>query len=69
MFAQCGAQWVLRLTVNGKRREMGLGGALDVPLAEARVQANRWRAVAKTGRDPIEERKNERGGASVKQWT
>ena len=31
-----GRQWLLRLTVNGKRRNMGLGGYPAVGLAEAR---------------------------------
>ncbi|MBK5926860.1 tyrosine-type recombinase/integrase [Rhodobaculum claviforme] len=50
-----GAQWVLRYTLHGRRREMGLGGG-DVPLAEARRIAERWRAVAAVGRDPMKER-------------
>ncbi len=31
-----GAQWVLRTTVYGRRREMGLGGYPSLGLAEAR---------------------------------
>ncbi len=50
-----GAQWVLRYTLHGRRREMGLGGS-DVSLAEARRIAERWRAVAAAGRDPMKER-------------
>lgn len=53
-----GAQWMLRLTVHGRRREMGLGGS-DVTLAQARDLADRWRALAKAGRDPIKEREAE----------
>lgn len=51
-----GAQWVLRVTVHGRRREMGLGGFPALGLAEARRQAARWRTVAAAGRDPIKER-------------
>lgn len=51
-----GAQWVLRLTIQGRRREMGLGGLGDVSLAQARQAADRWRAVKAAGRDPIRER-------------
>lgn len=29
-------KWILRLTINGKRREMGLGPWPDVTIAEAR---------------------------------
>lgn len=51
-----GAQWVLRITVHGRRREMGLGAYPGVTLAEAREQAAKWRGVAKQGIDPIKER-------------
>lgn len=54
-----GAQWLLRVTVHGRRREMGLGGFPEVPLAKARDAADRWRAVAKAGRDPVKERERE----------
>ncbi|MCM8857682.1 MAG: integrase arm-type DNA-binding domain-containing protein [Candidatus Thiodiazotropha sp.] len=50
-------KWVLRFTINGKRREMGLGSFPDVGLAEARDKASRCRKQAKAGIDPIEERK------------
>jgi integrase len=55
-----GAQWFLRLTVGGRRREMGLGSLADVSLRDARVAAERWRKVAVSGRDPIKERERER---------
>lgn len=54
-----GAQWVLRVTVHGRRREMGLGAFPTVGLAAARDMADRWRAVAASGRDPIKERERE----------
>ncbi len=59
-----GAQWVLRVTVHGRRREMGLGGFPSLGLADARAAADRWRAVAAAGRDPIKEREAERRAAS-----
>lgn len=46
-------KWVLRFTINGKRREMGLGGYPDVSLAEARELAAIYRKQAKSGIDPI----------------
>lgn len=55
-----GAQWVLRLTVHGRRREMGLGSLADVTLREARISAERWRGVAREGHDPIKVRERER---------
>ena len=57
--ADGGAQWVLRVTIHGRRREMGLGGFPSLGLAEARKQAGRWRSVAAANRDPIKEREAE----------
>lgn len=54
-------KWVLRFTVNGKRREMGLGSYPDVQLAEARNKASDHRNLAKSGIDPIEARRSEPG--------
>ncbi len=51
-----GAQWFLRVTVLGRRREMGLGSFPEVSLKEARQDADNWRAVARKGTDPIKER-------------
>lgn len=58
-----GAQWVLRVTVYGRRREMGLGGYPPLGLADARKLAERWRNVAAAGRDPIKEREAEQRAA------
>ncbi len=58
-----GAQWVLRVTVHGRRREMGLGGYPALGLAEARKQASRWRDVVAAGRDPIKNREAEERAA------
>jgi integrase len=49
--------WVLRLSVAGKRREMGLGGFPDVTLADARRRAREERERADKGVDPIAERR------------
>lgn len=51
-----GGQWVFRVTVHGRRREMGLGSLAEVSLKEAREAADQWRAVARKGLDPIKER-------------
>lgn len=50
-----GRTWVLRATMGGKRRDMGLGGFPDVPLADARQAARKARELIREGRDPIEE--------------
>lgn len=65
-----GAQWVLRVVVHGKRREMGLGGAalsetqiknkVGVSLAEAREMAAEYRSMAKNDVDPIHHREQEK---------
>lgn len=49
--------WVLRFSVAGKRREMGLGGFPDVTLADARRRAREEREKADKGTDPIHARK------------
>lgn len=54
--ADGGAQWFLRCTVHGRRREMGLGPLNSVKLAEARQEAEKWRAIVRQGKDPIKER-------------
>lgn len=59
-----GAQWVLRYTVHGRRREMGLGKLDDVSLKQARVDADQWRGVVRRGSDPIKERDRQRLEAS-----
>jgi hypothetical protein len=55
-----GAQWILRLTMHGRRREMGLGSTSDVTLKEARNQAQAARALVREGKDPIKERERRR---------
>jgi integrase len=49
--------WLVRLTVQGKRRDMGLGGFPAISLREARDRAQAARKQATDGADPIEERK------------
>ena len=50
------AEWVLRLSVFGKRREMGLRSLSAVGLKQARELAAKWQAVANDGKDPVHER-------------
>lgn len=58
-----GAQWFLRVTIHGRRREMGLGAYPEVSLKEARTAAEGWRAVVRQGLDPIKERERLRRDA------
>ena len=59
-----GGQWVLRVTIHGRRREMGLGSVEAVSLKEARETAEHWRAVVRQGKDPIKERERLRREAA-----
>ena len=45
--------WLLRYSVGGKRREMGLGGFPDVTLADAKRRAREEREKLDKGTDPI----------------
>jgi integrase len=45
--------WLCRVTVDGKRRDMGLGGYPAVSLKEARAKAAAARKVASGGGDPV----------------
>ena len=52
-------RWVQRVTIDGKRRNLGLGGYPTVSLAEAR-KAALWNArTIREGRDPLAEKRAE----------
>lgn len=53
-------QWVLRYTIYSKRHEMGLGRFPETSLSEAREEADKWRAVVRSGKDAIKERERQR---------
>ncbi len=59
-----GAQWTFRYTAYGRAGEMGLGSAQTVTLAQARRLAEKWRAVAQSGKNPKKERDRERAEAA-----
>ena len=48
-----GKSWVLRITIDGRRRDIGLGGFPSVSLASARGKAADHRAAVAEGRDPL----------------
>jgi integrase len=50
-------QWVQRIVIRGKRRELGLGSPPLVPLARARELALENRRVARAGGDPLSEKR------------
>jgi integrase len=49
-------RWLLRLVIQGHRRDIGLGGLTLVTLAEAREIALTMRKVARSGGDPVADR-------------
>ncbi|MGI8570481.1 MAG: tyrosine-type recombinase/integrase [Methylocella sp.] len=53
-----GRRWIFRFTVRGRVREMGLGSAIWVPLAEARQLAGKAREAVRAGIDPIDARRS-----------
>ena len=53
-------KWILRLSIAGKRREMGLGCWPDVSIVEARERAAEARKALRFGLDPIAEREKVR---------
>lgn len=53
-------KWILRVVIDGKRREMGLGRWPDVSIAEARGRAEDARRQVRDGIDPIEDRARSR---------
>lgn len=52
--------WQVRLQVDGKRRDFGLGSAGDVSLAEARDKADEIRKLYRAGVDPVAKKRAER---------
>lgn len=49
--------WILRATIGGRRRDVGLGSYQDVTLAQARERAREARNAIWRGEDPIEQRR------------
>ncbi|WP_208349230.1 tyrosine-type recombinase/integrase [Pseudaestuariivita rosea] len=56
-------RWVLRITVQGKRRDLGLGSAKLISLAEAREKSLEYRKIAKSGGDPTLRKRADDGRA------
>lgn len=56
-----GTSWVVRVQKDGRRRDIGLGGASKVPLRLARERAAQVRQQIEAGIDPIAERRRAAG--------
>ena len=62
-------RWVARLTLNGKRRDFGLGPVHTLGLAEARERAAEYRRAAYLGLDPRLDRAKPAGSISFEEAT
>jgi integrase len=51
--------WIFRYRINGKSREMGLGGVNSLTLADARLKAADYRKLLTEGIDPLAARKEQ----------
>ena len=49
--------WILRVSIDGRRRDIGLGGFSAVSLAQARQRSDAHRMALAEGRDPIAEKR------------
>jgi len=58
-------KWVLRIVIQGKRRDMGLGAYPEVGLAKAREVAEWARDLTREGKDPIAERARIQAGETA----
>lgn len=52
-----GKSWILRVQINGRRRDIGLGRLDDLSITAARAKAADMRKLARAGIDPLEERR------------
>ena len=53
--------WVQRITVNGKRRELGLGSPPVITLANVRETALENKRMVRAGKDPLQAKRQARG--------
>ena len=52
--------WILRVQLDGKRRDIGLGSTKVLTLTEARTKAREYRRLIANGIDPVAEKKKEK---------
>jgi integrase len=60
-------RWIVRLTVNGKRTDIGLGSPPVITLSEARERALQHRKTARAGDDPLAAKRRSKGIPSFKE--
>ena len=61
-----GKRWVLRATIDGKQRNIGLGGYPAVSLSEARRATQDTQQAIRDGADPVAEREEAKAAARAK---
>jgi len=61
--------WILRTTINGKRRFLGIGPLHTIGLSEARARARALRLQILDGRDPLADRKSAKAQSIVERLT
>jgi integrase len=61
LYLKNGSSWIYRY----KHRDMGLGPALDISLADARIRASQARRLRLDGKDPISERRASRASQAA----
>jgi integrase len=59
--------WILRFSIGGRRRDMGLGPLATMSLAKARQKAVEAKSLLKAGVDPIEARRAEKATKQVEE--
>lgn len=59
--------WIFRFSFAGKRHEMGLGGYPAVSLKDARAKAADCRRTLAAGRNPLQERRSNKGGITFEE--
>ncbi|MBN8813890.1 MAG: integrase arm-type DNA-binding domain-containing protein [Sphingomonas sp.] len=71
LFLQVGSNgsksWIVRVQKAGRRRDIGLGSASKVSLADARAKASKVRAEIEAGLDPVAERQKANGVPTFRQ--
>lgn len=61
--------WILRFSMGGRAREMGLGSLKRITLPEARVAAIEAQKLVLRGIDPIEARNGRREAKALHEYT
>lgn len=61
-------RWLLRVTVNGRRRDIGLGSCNEVSLAEAREKRDDMRREIRGGVDPLAKRARQKATPSFQDY-